>query len=173
MIFFRFFVAILLSVTLIPAEGFTHGGGIDENGGHIDRKTGTYHQHSKPSGVKTTYTRPIKDLTRSNSVVSSRERSQKINEYFRAANENVGAFDCGITTNERNLNEGIKRDIRRRDGNCCVICGSAVKLEVDHMRALMNGGSNSPTNLATLCDDCHTEKTRMDNSLRRKREKMC
>ena len=37
----------------------------------------------------------------------------------------------------------------------------------------MNGGNNSFGNLGTLCDDCHTEKTAMDKSLRRKRERVC
>ena len=60
---------------------------------------------------------------------------------------------------------------RARDANRCVVCGSREKLEVDHMRALMNGGDNRINNLSTLCDPCHTEKTRMDNSLRRKRKK--
>jgi len=35
----------------------------------------------------------------------------------------------------------------------------------------MNGGGNQPTNLATLCVPCHDEKTAMDRSLKRQREK--
>jgi 5-methylcytosine-specific restriction endonuclease McrA len=41
-------------------------------------------------------------------------------------------------------------------------------LEVDHRRALMNGGDNSLDNLSTMCDACHTVKTRMDRSLNKK-----
>ncbi|MCE9614747.1 MAG: HNH endonuclease [Lentisphaerae bacterium] len=52
-----------------------------------------------------------------------------------------------------------------RAGHRCVVCSSTVKLEVGHRRALMNGGDNSLSNLATLCDDCHTIKTRMDSRL--------
>lgn len=100
-------------------------------------------------------------------------RSSAINEYFRGGNENVGALSCGLILYERNVDSGTKDYIRNRDGNKCVICSSRVKLEVDHRRALMNGGTNDISNLFTLCDECHTEKTRMDNSLKRKRNKIC
>lgn len=56
-----------------------------------------------------------------------------------------------------------------RDGGKYVVYGHTYNLEVDHKRALMNGGDNSLDNLATLCRDCHVVKTKMDNSLRRKR----
>jgi len=106
-------------------------------------------------------------------TISGPEREKRINEYFRSANSDVGALDCQQRRHERSVDEKIKREVRHRDGNRCVICGSRNKLEVDHRRALMNGGTNDESNLATLCDDCHTIKTKMDSSLRRKREKVC
>ena len=39
-------VFILLVVTTLA---FSHGGGLDANGGHMDRKTGTYHYHRAPT----------------------------------------------------------------------------------------------------------------------------
>lgn len=99
--------------------------------------------------------------------------SAEIAAYFRAGNENVEALSCDLVIHERNVSEWTKEMVKRRDGYRCVICGSTEKLEVDHIRALQNGGDNDPSNLATLCDDCHTAKTRMDNSLRRKRGKIC
>ena len=36
----------------------------------------------------------------------------------------------------------MRKRVLERDENCCVVCGSREKLEVDHMRALMNGGDN-------------------------------
>lgn len=99
--------------------------------------------------------------------------SADIAAYFRAGNENVGALSCDLVIHERNVSEWTKEQVKRRDGYRCVICGSSEKLEVDHIRGLQNGGDNTPTNLATLCDDCHTAKTKMDNSLRRKRGKIC
>ena len=100
-------------------------------------------------------------------------REKRINEYFRSANENVGALDCDVVIHTRDVNDATKSRIKLSFGNKCIICESTVKLEVDHRRALMNGGTNEITNLALLCDDCHTIKTKYDNSLRRKRESTC
>ena len=63
------------------------------------------------------------------------------------------------------------RQVKARDGGCCLVCGSTVKLEVDHRIALMNGGDNSIDNLGTLCDECHNEKTRYDYAIRKRRKK--
>ena len=59
--------------------------------------------------------------------------------------------------------------VLKRDNYQCVICSSTIALEVDHKRALMNGGDNSLGNLATLCKACHTAKTKMNGNLRGKR----
>ena len=56
-----------------------------------------------------------------------------------------------------------------RDGWKCTVCGSGGPLELDHARALMNGGDNTLENLHTLCHDCHVAKTRLDFALRRHR----
>ncbi|MBR4190746.1 MAG: HNH endonuclease [Kiritimatiellae bacterium] len=57
-----------------------------------------------------------------------------------------------------------------RDNWKCVVCGSDGPLELDHARALMNGGDNTLENLHTLCHDCHVAKTRLDFALRRHRQ---
>jgi len=36
---------ILLLFTIFTLASYSHGGGLDSNGGHWDRKRGTYHQH--------------------------------------------------------------------------------------------------------------------------------
>ena len=42
-----------------------------------------------------------------------------------------------------------------------------------NMRALMNGGGNEESNLATLCHTCNaSRKKKIDNSIRRQRDKM-
>lgn len=57
-----------------------------------------------------------------------------------------------------------RRDaVVRRDGFRCVICGSYGPLEVDHIIPVAKGGSWEPTNLQTLCSDCHRRKTLDDN----------
>ena len=66
--------------------------------------------------------------------------------------------------------------VLRRDKYQCVKCGLAgrgshqwprpanyrelPKLEVDHIRAVKNGGSHHPDNLRTLCRECHLLRTK-------------
>jgi 5-methylcytosine-specific restriction endonuclease McrA len=57
-----------------------------------------------------------------------------------------------------------------RDGWCCVLCGAkkrdpsrrkpgtTVRLEVAHIVAHADGGSNDLSNLRTLCTDCHHQE---------------
>jgi len=40
---------------------------------------------------------------------------------------------------------------------------------VDHIRPLLDGGSNADENLQSLCRPCHDEKTRLDLERRRSR----
>jgi hypothetical protein len=177
----RGLVYILCLAILLPGICFGHGGRLDINGGHNNRKTGKYHYHKQTSGTPTPTSKPNRTVSPKNEIKTSTEvplspptaaeRSRKIAEYFRVSNENVGALSSDIVIHMRDV-ESVKEYVKRRDGYHCVICGSTTKLEVDHRRALMNGGSNDIINLATLCDDCHTEKTRMDSSLRRKRESL-
>jgi hypothetical protein len=156
----------LAALLFFPVAASTHPGGLDASGGHRSRSG--YHFHSRQqdeAAAKKAFSRQ--------STLSPAVRDRRISDYFRAANENVGALSCNLRLHPREVPEEIKQAVKRRDGNRCVICSSRRKLEVDHRRALMNGGDNSISNLATLCDDCHTIKTRMDTSLRRKREKSC
>ena len=72
-------------------------------------------------------------------------------------------------TGPRQVTWVIKVTAFERDNWRCVLCGSEGPLELDHARALMNGGDNSLDNLHTLCHDCHVAKTRLDFALRRHR----
>lgn len=53
--------------------------------------------------------------------------------------------------------------IFKRDGYCCQLCGrtprDGMRLEVDHKRAVANGGTNDPRNLWTLCQQCNNGKS--------------
>ena len=52
----------------------------------------------------------------------------------------------------------------------CVACYSKGQIkaatELDHIVALMNGGSNEPSNLQGLCTECHKVKTAADKGHR-------
>ena len=47
----------------------------------------------------------------------------------------------------------------------CEKCGSKKKLQVDHINA--DRSNNDPSNLQTLCQPCHVEKTRENKEWRR------
>lgn len=54
-------------------------------------------------------------------------------------------------------------DILMRDGFRCRYCGRCapdVELEIDHIIAVANGGTNDPSNLAVACSDCNAGKGR-------------
>lgn len=49
----------------------------------------------------------------------------------------------------------IREQVLTRDENKCTRCGENHMLEVDHIRPISLGGSNSLENLRTLCFRCH------------------
>lgn len=59
----------------------------------------------------------------------------------------------------------IREQVLRLEPVCyiCKIKGRAtLATEVDHVIALINGGSNDIKNLKGICQPCHTAKTRKD-----------
>lgn len=52
----------------------------------------------------------------------------------------------------------IIEKVKTRDGFKCVICSSKKDLEVHHIIPLSRGGTNSPTNLITLCETHHNAR---------------
>ena len=98
-------------------------------------------------------------------------RYPTVEAYFSAGNPNPLSHRLGQPNYQRNVSSHRRKAIIERDGGCCLVCGSKVQLEVDHRIALMNGGDNSNENLGTLCDSCHTKKTRYDYAIRKRRQK--
>lgn len=51
-------------------------------------------------------------------------------------------------------------------GGCCEECArqftAAMRPEIDHVTALVNGGENRESNLRALCEFCHGNKTALD-----------
>lgn len=59
------------------------------------------------------------------------------------------------------LAKAKRYEILKRDGFACVLCGATAKvalLEVDHIVARCNGGTNHSDNLRTLCHECNVGK---------------
>ena len=62
---------------------------------------------------------------------------------------------------KRALWEAARRACFERDGYRCVKCGSAGRLEADHIQELYRGGDvYGLSNLTTLCRSCHIERHR-------------
>lgn len=54
-----------------------------------------------------------------------------------------------------------RENVFKRDGYCCVYCGSTNKKEltIDHVVPSSKGGPNTWTNLVTACKRCNNEKS--------------
>ena len=101
------------------------------------------------------------------------QRYDSVAEYFRAGNPNATTYRLGEPPIKRKSFSAKQRAIiHRENGGCCQVCGSTSYLEVEHRRGLQNGGGNERENLGSLCEYCHNEKTAMDKSLRRQRDKL-
>jgi hypothetical protein len=62
-------------------------------------------------------------------------------------------------TEERQLTEGRRYLVLRRDRFHCVFCGSGGRLEADHIIPWSAGGSDEMDNLRTLCHACNQERS--------------
>jgi 5-methylcytosine-specific restriction endonuclease McrA len=51
-----------------------------------------------------------------------------------------------------------RNSIFRRDGFCCLYCGSRHQLSIDHVIPRSRGGNDSWENLATACQKCNAKK---------------
>ena len=59
------------------------------------------------------------------------------------------------------LSRKIRFEVFKRDRFACIYCGKKAPealLEVDHILALSNGGTDEITNLVSACDDCNRGK---------------
>jgi hypothetical protein len=54
--------------------------------------------------------------------------------------------------------EAVRGEVWRRDGGCCVQCGSKQNLQFDHIIPVSEGGATSVPNLQLLCQRCNGAK---------------
>jgi 5-methylcytosine-specific restriction endonuclease McrA len=66
-----------------------------------------------------------------------------------------------LASNRPDLNksrwQSIRRQVRLRDGNACVVCGSRERLSVHHLVKARDGGRDALDNLVTLCATHHRQ----------------
>lgn len=67
--------------------------------------------------------------------------------------------------------EKLRKKVFERDGYMCIFCGRSeddgIKLHCDHIVRDADQGATVMENLQTLCNVCHKEKTRSENSTKR------
>jgi len=56
------------------------------------------------------------------------------------------------------ISSELRAQVFERDGFACVYCGSAERLECDHLLPVSKGGSTSLENLAAACKPCNCSK---------------
>ena len=61
--------------------------------------------------------------------------------------------------NNRHIPASIREKIWNRDAGRCVICGSTVDIEYDHMIPFSRGGSHSVNNIRILCKKCNRSRS--------------
>lgn len=69
-----------------------------------------------------------------------------------------------FTKKQRGLvSNGLRYDVMKRDGFKCKMCGldanDGIKLVVDHINPIANGGKTEMNNLQTLCWNCNSGKS--------------
>lgn len=62
-------------------------------------------------------------------------------------------------TRREPISEAVRSEVWRRDGGCCVKCGSNQNLEFDHIIPVSKGGATSAANLQLLCRTCNRGKS--------------
>ena len=78
------FAIVITMILLLPCISFAHSGGTDENGGHYNRSTGSYHYHhgypahSHENGCPYSYKNNTDDhYTPSNKKSNTKSKEQK------------------------------------------------------------------------------------------------
>ena len=72
---------------------------------------------------------------------------------------NSDFFEWGPMDGRRSyIPKWLRRRIHERDGWCCLMCGSAFDLTLDHVWPWSKGGKDTEENLRTLCRSCNSSK---------------
>jgi len=58
----------------------------------------------------------------------------------------------------RSVPAKVRYEVFRRDDGKCVLCGSNIDIEFDHIIPFSLGGSNNADNIRVLCQDCNRSK---------------
>lgn len=113
----------LLATSLLHA----HGGGLDSNGGHYNRKTGVYHCHRCPCGCETTKKAPTSSTPRPSTPSGAKAQQAGDPDVKVWVNTSSGVYHCagtkwyGTTKQGRYMTQKEAREDGHRPayGNAC------------------------------------------------------
>jgi len=90
-----------------------------------------------------------------------RDRPDEFKDTLDLAKQLMRDGSAGYTKEKRNVTGLTKKKVAADQGWKCGNCGQTLDetYEVDHKRALFQGGSNDVSNLVALCPHCHRKKT--------------
>lgn len=96
--------------------------------------------------------------------ICKKEFEAKINRTFMCSKECKKEMVRIQSLEYLNIKKIPRWEVFNRDNYTCTYCGRNVKednikLEVDHILSVVNGGSNKLNNLTTVCRECNREKS--------------
>ena len=105
---------------------------------------------------------PIFDFTNARDRVN--QYGQENNVQY-TINHQQGGINVIKPKVKRSVSETKKKYVAAQQGWKCNMCNQQLThtFQVDHKIDLQFGGSNDVTNLAALCNNCHANKTSMNN----------
>ena len=112
-------VALATAALLLPANAFGHGGGLDSQGGHYDRKRGTYHYHRRVTQPRTVtlppaQTKPAVENPTTEAEIKQVLIRQSISRYS-------GSCPCPYNTDRAGRSCG-RRSAYSRPGGASPLC---------------------------------------------------
>lgn len=129
---------------------------------YINRNREKKRATARKSMAKAYAADPQRFIKRSNDfeqrLIAEDPKRARLSQAARRAAYNVRM--CG-TVSERGLTAIVRRVWDKSEGKCAV-CKSASDLELDHILAVANGGTNDESNLQFLCMTCNRSKSAKD-----------
>lgn len=103
----------------------------------------------------------LKDYINSSELKSQVEYMDNLNKYIVSPDKATSKGKPKSPERDK-MSARLRYEVMRRDGFRCVLCGrtaeDGVKLHVDHIRPISQGGLTEYDNLRTLCEECNLGK---------------
>jgi hypothetical protein len=114
-------IVIYIVLALCPVASFAHGGGVDKNGGHFNRKSNTYHCHREPClSTATKSAKAIEEAEREGRAFTTLYNRSEWPHWIDSDN------DCQDTRVEILIRDSVTPAVLHSPGGCKVSTGTWV-----------------------------------------------